>query len=307
MATPNRVLVLALALSLPALAAPPKRTTFVLQHQPMALKFKPPPPTVLVHFAKGWQQNGAQNLIFHFHGIMNCVAATVEKTGSVCPGSGPGTPHNLIEQLDKSGANAILVAVEVAYRQNNTDAGNLVKQGFFGSMVDDTLKAINGLKGTSYSRSDIGKLILTSHSGGYEALIESAVNGGVDVAAIFLMDSLYPDKAKCSKNPRACKPADKLKNDDCFKKYFDWVKGGDSRRFIDIYSQMGGTLKNSQQLATDLAGAGLTVETLKSAKQNDKKVADSVLDNQILFLYSNNIHDQIPREWFGRVIPHLLQ
>ena len=297
------------ALAGPKPAAAPKRTTFVLAHKPMAppKQIKPTPPTVLVHFASGWKKGGPLNLVVHFHGIQNCVSATVEKGSASCPGAGAGTAHGLIAQLDASGANAVLIAMEVAYRQNNTDAGNLEKPGFFKSVIDDALAEINTLKGTSYSSGKINKLILTSHSGGYEALIESAVNGGLDVKSIFLMDSFYPTKDKCAK--RKCTPADKKKNDDCATKYLDWITGGSGRKFVNIYSAGGGTKAGSQLLAADAQAAGVAVETFGNKQQNDKPkaAAGASFGKPVVFFFSKHIHDDIPRNYFGTVVAKLVR
>lgn len=300
--------------------AAPKRTTFVLPHVALAPPkgVKPVPPTVLVHFASGWKKSGPLNLVVHFHGINNCVAATVEKGPSApCTGAGAGTPHDLIGQLDRSGANVILIALETAYRAANTDPGNLAKPGFFKAMVDDTLTQIDALQGTHYAGGRIDKLVLTSHSGGYAALIESATEGGLRVDAIFLMDSYYPAKTKCAdldkarktnKNIAPCSAQDRLKNDQAAAKYLDWLAQDPShRRFINIYSAGGATLKGSQLLAKDAQARGVAVETLGNKPQRDKSVSDALLDQRALFLYSGYVHDQIPREWFGRVVPHLLR
>ena len=142
--------------------------------------FPAPHPTALVHLGKGLKAEGPLNLVVHYHGWVNCIENDGEAHGSACVKGGPvRIAHNLIGQLDQSGANAALVLVERAFDQSSSADGRLAEAGFFRAMILELLPRIGQLVGRAYGESDLGSIALTSHSGGYRALAHTLDRGGL--------------------------------------------------------------------------------------------------------------------------------
>lgn len=286
-----RIATLALLCSFAAAAALVKRATFKLSNEPFAGN---PGPSALVHLAKGFKKTGPLNLIVHFHGIQNCVSSTVEASAGKC-GAKPATAHNLIGQVDASGVNAAFVAVEVQYNKTNTDAGNLANDGFFGDLIDELLPKIGSLAGRNYTRRDIGKLVLTSHSGGYAALCESLAKGGVPVSAVLLFDSLYANPKKTG-----------AKEDQCFNKYVDFVKGKSSARLAVVYTNQGGTKVNSQELAAKVKPLVDASAYWDERKKNDAQIMKAgELGRRAVFVLTGYVHDDSVRKYYAPMLGKL--
>ena len=276
-----------------ALAAPIKRNTFKLSNEPLAAPN--PGPTVLVHLGKGFKKDGPLNLIVHFHGIWNCVSVTAESKPGKCKPGTNSQGHNLIASVDSAKVNAALVLVEVAFNSSNTNPGKLAQDGFFASMIDELLPKIGTLAGKSYSRDNLGKLFLTSHSGGYAALCESLAHGGLPVSGVLLFDSLYP-----SKKPGA-------KDIGCFSKYVQYAKdNADSGRLGVVYTAGGGTLANSQQLSADVKALVPAGKYWDERKKADAQILKSPeLGRPFVFVKTGVIHDESVRKYFAPMLSKL--
>jgi len=128
---------------------------------------------------------------------------------------------------------------------------------------------------------DVGTLIVTSHSGGYQAAAGIASKGGIPVDEIDLFDSLYGNTTD-----------------------FDtWAKAvTGQKRFTDFYTQGGGTLANSQAMATR-ASSGSWVP---AAQLLDDRTTDTLTDAQyaheLIFKLSGLTHDGVPAYYFAKVI-----
>ncbi len=291
------VLLALLSLAAPVLAKPPakaaasKRHTFKLQNEPLAAPN--PGPTALIHLGKGFKKDGPLNLVVHFHGIWNCISVDAEAKNASCSGK-PGTQHNMIGQVDASGVNAVFVGLEVAYASNNTNSGKLANDGFFSSMIDELLPLIGKLAGRSYSKDDLGKVILTSHSGGYNVLADVLAHGSVPIAGVLLFDSLYPNKNK--KGP---------KDDQCFGKYMTWVQANTDGKLMVVYTNQGGTKVNSQQLAKDVAAAVGKDKVYDERKAKDAAAMKNAgLDKPFVFVNSAFAHDDSVRNWYAAFLKH---
>jgi hypothetical protein len=284
--------VLCAALSASAAPAAPKRNTFKLTNEPLTPN---PGPSALVHLPKGFKSDGPLNLIVHFHGIQNCVSVTVEGKNGNCAKGSFNQGHNLIAQADASGVNAALVALEVAFNKNNTDPGKLATSGFFAQVIDELLPKIGQLAGREYSRDDLGKIILTSHSGGYMALCETLANAGLPISGVLLFDSLYPNKKK--KGP---------KDDACFNKYVDWVKNNADGRFGIVYTTQGGTMANSQQMSTDIKAMVDAGDYWDERKKPDAQILKaSELGRRFVFVKTGVAHDDSVRKYYAAMLGKL--
>jgi hypothetical protein len=256
------------------------RHLYTLSHAPIP----GPYPTALVHLASGFRSDGPLHLVVHFHGWHNCLANDAESYDSPCTAGAPARyAHKLIEQLDATAANAALVTIECAYDQATGADGNLSQAGYFRAIIDELLPHIGALAGRSYSESDLGAMVLSTHSGGYQAVADILDHGGLTplVTGVVLLDSLYGDMAQ----------------------YEAWLKGDLAHhRMAVIYTDGGGTEANSQSLATSVSGwlaaAGLPSSMLVDHRTLDA-LPDAAFSAPLVFSRTALAHDQTAATYFG--------
>lgn len=267
-----------------ALAHPP-RHVYTLQNAPFADGH----PSVLVHLGKGFVPQGPLNLVVYFHGWSNCVVNDVEAAGSPCtPGRPARAAHNLIGSLDASGANAALIAVERAYDQTSSSAGRLTQAGLFRALILELLPKLGELAGRMYSEADLGKLVLATHSGGYQAVALILDRGGLtaQVSEVILLDSLYGNTAE-----------------------FDaWLKGGlGTRRLANVYTGSGGTLANAQAMAVRAKAWAQAARLPASALLDDRTtatLADGNFNAPLFFKRSGLSHDGVVAYYLPKLLAH---
>jgi hypothetical protein len=239
-------------------------------------------PTALVYLPKGFNPDGELNLVVHYHGWTNCIANDAESTNRACtPGAAARTSHHLIAQMDSSGANAALVLVEIHYDQSTSDDGKLANAGFFKAMIDELLPKIGALAGRTYTEDDLGKIVLTSHSGGYQATAHTIDRGGLTdhITQVILLDSAY-----------------------AFTSTFEaWAKAAPGQhRLAVVYTDYAGTEANAQHLATDAHSWGAPI-------LDDRTFAtqpDSAFASPLIFKRSALSHDGTAQYYFARLIAH---
>ena len=261
-----------------------KRNVFTLKNAPQGGPF----PSALVHLPTGFRKSGKLNLVVYFHGNGNCISVTVEAKNAPCKKGGPArTAHDLIGQIDKSGVNAAFVAIERAFDAGSA-SGNLSQAGFFKKMILELLPKIGTLAGRSYSAGNLGKIVIASHSGGYNAAADVATKGGLPIHEVLLFDSIYgriPD-------------------------FESWIKGDlGKRRFHVVYTKVGGTNVNSQKVAKDIkaavSDAGLPADTLTDERtKKDAAFTGEALDAPLVFFQSGVGHDPSVVLWFGKMLTH---
>jgi hypothetical protein len=260
------------------------RHLFTLANAPVAGAH----PAALVHLGKGFRADGPLNLVVHFHGWQNCIENVGEARSSPCTRGAPArTAQNLIGQLDQSGVNAALVLVEIHYDQATSDDGKLAQPGFFRSMILELLPDIGSLAGRNYDESQLGALVLTSHSGGYQALAHVLDRGGLTdhVRQVILLDSVYGNIAQ----------------------FEAWAQSAPGARIAVIYTSSGGTLVNSQRMASDqrswLTQAGLDSKRLLDDRTT-ATLPDGAFDASFVFKHSGLSHDGTAQYYFGKLLAH---
>ncbi len=261
------------------------RHLFALTHAP----FPNSHPAALVHLAKGFRKDGPLNLVVHYHGWVNCIENVGEAHNSRCTPGGPvRIAHNLINQIDQSGANAALVLIERSFDQSNSDDGRLAQPGFFHDMIAELLPRIGTLAGRAYVESDLGSIVLSSHSGGYRALAHTLDRGGLTdhVTQVILLDSVYDNLAQ-------------------FEAFAQEALG--AARLAVVYTDGAGTEANSQRMADDargwLSAAGLDASLLVDDRSYGT-LPSSAFDAPLLFKRSALSHDGTAQYYFGKLLAH---
>jgi len=114
----------------------------------------------------------------------------------------------------------------------------------------------------------IGRVILSGHSGGYQVISAILAQGGMteSIKEVWLFDALYAQRER-----------------------FDpWCKST-TGRFINIYTENGGTKKQTEQMIADFKGAGLSVY----ASKEETTDASELRTNRLVFLYTELGHNEV--------------
>ena len=139
--------------------------------------------------------------------------------------------------------------------------------GFKRFMADvvDTLRQKSALKKKDFA---LGQIVLSGHSGGYQVISAIVDRGGLTdhVREVWLFDALYAQTDK-------------------FLAWIDRHQG----RFIDIYTEHGGTKAETEKLMATLKQRGTA---FFAGKESEAKPAD-LQTNKLVFLYTDLPHDDV--------------
>ena len=176
-------------------------------------------PSVQVFVPEGYRDRGEQDTVVHFHGH----GTTLEETL---------ISHRYRQHLHASGSNALLVVPQGPVEAASGDFGKLMSPGGLSALLDQVFVLL--YREGKIAAPRLGQLVLTSHSGGYQAVAVNLapVNGASPVTMVNLFDSLYGYEVP----------------------YQSFALGGGL--FRSNYTAGGGTLDNNQALVAWLAGKG---------------------------------------------------
>jgi len=233
--------------------------------------------SVAIFIPKGLRETGKLDFVVHFHGWRHHI-------GNVLPHYQP------IEQLLESKRNAVLIIPQGPYDAPDSFGGKLEDAGGFERFMAEavaTLRQSSALQNTNFA---VGNIILSGHSGGYQAISSILDRGGLTdhVAEVWLFDALYAQTDK-------------------FQAWFDKAHG----RFIDLYTEHGGTKEETEKLMASLKQRGTSIlegkegravaaalpqlqsgTTIFEGKEGQVKAAD-LQSNRLIFLFSELPHDDV--------------
>jgi hypothetical protein len=193
------------------------------------------------------------DFVVHFHGWRNNVSNVLVE-------------YRLPEQMAASRRNAVLIVPQGPLDAPDSFGGRLEDPDGFKQFMDEALDVLRQQGIVEDAR--IGRIILSGHSGGYEVISAILACGGLTekIGEVWLFDALY------AKTER-------------FALWFDHHPG----RFIDLYTEHGGTKEESEALMTALTGNGVP---FFSADETKATVLD-LRNNHLVFLFSDLLHDDV--------------
>ena len=209
--------------------------------------------TVAIFIPKGFRETGSIDFIIHFHGWNNTVAGTLNQ-------------FKLIEQLDASGKNAVLIVPEGPHDAPDSFGGKLEDAGGFKNFmaeVASTLRQNSALKKTNFA---LGNIVLSGHSGGYHVMSAIVDRGGLPVKEVWLFDALYGGTEN-------------------FLAWSDRQHG----RLVDIYTDHGGTTNETGRLMKLLKDRG----TPFLATEDSKVTPAELQTNHLVFLHTDMTHNDV--------------
>lgn len=209
--------------------------------------------SVLIFVPKGFTSTKATNFVIYFHGWRNNI-------DSAC------AQFKLIEQFSESKKNAVFVFPEGPKNSPDSFGGKMEDKEGLKNLIEDVVKYLK--KKEIVNSSKIGNIILAGHSGAYHAIAFGMSLGGVtkNISDVILFDALYGETEKFS----------------------DWIENFDGR-FIDIYTDNGGTKNESENLM-------ISLDSLKTSyfKGEDTTIkSDDLSNNRLIFIHTDLIHNEV--------------
>jgi hypothetical protein len=134
------------------------------------------------------------------------------------------------------------------------------------NLVADVLRYLKAQKKISHATA--GNIILAGHSGAYRVIAYCLMRGGLtpNISDVFLFDALYGHTEK----------------------YAYWIDRF-SGRFINIYTNAGGTKNETENLMADLDGWKIPYRMFEDTvvTQND------LTTNKVIFIHTELLHNEV--------------
>lgn len=189
--------------------------------------------TVAIFVPRGFRETGQIDFVVHFHGWNNNVSNTLKR-------------YRLIEQLISSERNAILVVPEGPKDAPDSSGGKLADADGFRRFMDDVtdeLRRSGALRRTNFS---VGQITLSGHSGGYKVMAAILDCGGLSTAVreVWLFDALYADTDK----------------------FVAWMDRTPTGRLMNIYTDQGGTKRETEALIAALQQRSTPFQALSESE-----------------------------------------
>jgi hypothetical protein len=219
--------------------------------------------SVRIFVPDGYRDRGAQDVVLHFHGFSTTLTSTLSS-------------HLYQESVFVSGANTVLVVPQGPVNAASGNFGKLMTPAGTANLLREVLVVL--YRGGFIRAPKLGDVVLTSHSGGYQAVSANILSSLVPVRQLDLFDSIYADETR----------------------FESFATGGGLLR--SDYTSGGGTLDNNHTVATDLTGAGLAVAT--------DDTQHHLRDTPAVIFFSPSSHEGSTRfhaayaEWLRWGVPH---
>jgi hypothetical protein len=250
-------------------------------------------PDVAVHVPEGFDGTLDPGVIVFFHGWENCVVNVLGNVDAACTPDGPVRDAlHLAEQLDAARANAILVAVEGRFDVAAGDPGQLLVPGSFRELLHELLvEHLDDPLGCELDVDDLDRVVVASHSGGYQSVSAVLKVGQVPIAEVVLLDSLYGEIGVFN-DWIATSPA-----------RFDPLRD-DALRWVNVYTCCGGTSDNSRAMAGGVWNALVAAGRDDAVYQDDTTATIAPLDlaRPIVFKLTDLPHADVPKNWFRPLV-----
>lgn len=192
-------------------------------------------------------------LIFWFHGWHNNIDSAAIR-------------YDLLRQFANTKINAVLVLAETAKDAPDSYGGKLEKPDMFKKLVNDVI--LNLKKEKSIPRNcEPGHIILAGHSGAYRVMAYILENGHIQVQEVILFDALYSETDK----------------------FIKWMQVDKTHRFINMYTDNGGTDEETLRMMKELKENGVLYQTTEEIALTPKQIQE----NQILFIHTTQQHNDI--------------
>jgi hypothetical protein len=209
--------------------------------------------SVAVFVPKGFTPHKKTDIVIYFHGWYNTI-------DSAC------AQFRLIEQFSESGKNAVFIFPEGPKDSPDSFGGRMEEKDGLQNLVNDALIYLKHQK--KISQTNVGTIVLAGHSGAYRVIAFCLMRGGLtkNITDVILFDALYGQTEK-------------------YVYWIDRYKG----RFINIFTNDGGTKNETENLMADLDGWGIPY----LLKQENDLTADDLKKHRLIFIHSELSHNGV--------------
>jgi len=209
--------------------------------------------SVAIFIPKGFKTTEKINFVVYFHGWDNNI-------DSSC------TQFDLIEQFSECNKNAIFVFPEGPKNSPDSFGGKLEEKDGLKNLIDDVLKYLN--ENAKFKSTKVGNIILAGHSGAYQVISFCLMRGGLtpNISDVILFDALYGETEK----------------------YVHWIENFNGR-FINIYTDNGGTKEETESLMDDLTGWKIPYFKIEESKLKIKDLEN----NRLIFIHTDLTHNEV--------------
>jgi hypothetical protein len=209
---------------------------------------------------------GAIDIVVYLHGWYNSVDSA-------------NAQFRIVEQFAESGRNAALIFPEGPKFAPDSFGGKLEDSCGLESLLAETLEILGRAKKIPDDDDDdddreggqtkIGNVILAGHSGAYRAIAFMLARACLPVREAWLFDGQYG---------RA-------------EEFLGWLQGARQSlkgRFINIYTDDGGTKAETEEFMKSLAARNIPFRAVKETDLTDRDFASSAL-----FIHSDKTHNEV--------------
>jgi len=170
--------------------------SFYLNSQSFSNQF----PGAVVYVPQRFDPSRELNVVIFVHGWVNCIQNVWRKVGQgiACTRGEPARyAYGLIDQIEGSGKNVLLIIPEISRNVQSGNPGRLGASNGFKNFLDEILKEHLSALFENGGVNSIHRLILFGHSAAYQTTAAVVRNGGVEniLREVHLLDSLYGNEA----------------------------------------------------------------------------------------------------------------
>lgn len=209
--------------------------------------------SVIILMPKNFIPGKKVNMIFWFHGWNNNIDTAVVEYG-------------LSRQFVEANINAVLVLTETAKNSPDSYGGKLEQKNTFHELVNDVVKKLVTMD-VIPSKARAGNVILAGHSGAYRVMAHILQNGNVSVNEVILFDALYANRDQ----------------------FMNWLTANKHHRFIDLYTDHGGTLDETKIMMKQVSDANIPEDSLEEADVTPMFIRT----HRIIFIHTLHEHNNI--------------
>ena len=210
--------------------------------------------TVAMFIPKGFRVTRQVDFVVHFHGWNHTVAGALEE-------------YDLPRQFYASGKNAILIVPQGPHNAPDSFGGKLEDTNGFAAFMAEVVEKLKASGALGTQRFELGKVIISGHSGGYHVMAAIVNHGGLPekIKEAWLFDALYGN------------------TDD----FVSWQKTQQTR-LLDIYTDHGGTKQETERLMAEYAAGG----TRFLALEETNSTAADLTKAKLTFIHTDLTHDE---------------
>jgi hypothetical protein len=209
--------------------------------------------SVLIVIPASFKPGKNVNIVCWFHGWFNAIDSANKR-------------FELATQFAASTVNAILIIPETAKNAPDSYGGKLEQTDVFKNLITDVMQYLVSVKSVA-TTSKPTSILLAGHSGAYRVMANILTRGGLPVNEVLLFDGLYSETDK----------------------FLQWIGQSRQHRFINIYTNDGGTAEETVLMQKQMDSVGIVYQSI----EEEKLTTILLSTNNILIVHSNRLHNDI--------------